>query len=151
VIFPVTPSPEAEPVPEVASPRGPKGIRYAGSGTAARPGKSEPAEPPEVPPAATADPPVVSGDSVVSEDYWETEAGQFAGLVYPVREERVDLDDPADDDIDDDDDETGASAPRREIPELDDDAPPFATAPFASIPRLNRVRSMPIPPADEDE
>jgi hypothetical protein len=35
---------------------------------------------------------------------------------------------------------------------LDDDAPPFATAPFAAVPRLNRVRSSPTPPeGDEDE
>lgn len=35
----------------------------------------------------------------------------------------------------------------------DDDAPPFATAPFATVPRLNRVRSTPTPPevGDEDE
>jgi len=34
---------------------------------------------------------------------------------------------------------------------IDDDAPPFATAPFATIPRLNRVRSTPTPPEDDDE
>ncbi len=35
--------------------------------------------------------------------------------------------------------------------DLEDDAPPFATAPFASVPRLNRVRVSPTPPtADED-
>jgi len=33
----------------------------------------------------------------------------------------------------------------------DDDAPPFATAPFATVPRLNRVRSSPTPPGDDDE
>ena len=34
--------------------------------------------------------------------------------------------------------------------EADTDAPPFATAPFATVPRLNRVRSTPTPP-EEDE
>jgi Protein of unknown function (DUF2637) len=34
---------------------------------------------------------------------------------------------------------------------IDDDAPPFATAPFATVPRLNRVRSTPMPPEGDDE
>jgi Protein of unknown function (DUF2637) len=34
---------------------------------------------------------------------------------------------------------------------IDEDAPPFATAPFAAVPRLNRVRSTPTPPEDDDE
>ena len=34
---------------------------------------------------------------------------------------------------------------------LDDDAPPFATAPFAAMPRFNRVRSSPMPPEGDDE
>ena len=34
---------------------------------------------------------------------------------------------------------------------VDEDAPPFATAPFATVPRLNRVRSTPTPPQDGDE
>ena len=33
--------------------------------------------------------------------------------------------------------------------DLEDDAPPFATAPFASVPRLNRVRVTPTPPTDD--
>jgi len=33
----------------------------------------------------------------------------------------------------------------------EDDAPPFATAPFATVPRLNRVRSSPTPPEGDDE
>jgi len=93
---------------------------------------------------------------------WDTEdGGQFAGLVYPAREESehvVAEADGSDDDAgrvdgDDDSDEPGSagSAPGRRPPELDDDAPPFATAPFASVPRLNRVRSTPAPPSEEDE
>jgi hypothetical protein len=38
----------------------------------------------------------------------------------------------------------------RSSEEADTDAPPFATAPFATVPRLNRVRSTPTPP-EEDE
>jgi len=34
---------------------------------------------------------------------------------------------------------------------IDEDAPPFATAPFAAVPRLNRVRSTPTPPEGDDE
>ena len=34
---------------------------------------------------------------------------------------------------------------------VDDDAPPFATAPFAAVPRFNRVRSSPMPPEGDDE
>jgi hypothetical protein len=33
----------------------------------------------------------------------------------------------------------------------DTDAPPFATAPFATVPRLNRVRSTPTPPEEDEE
>ena len=77
-------------------------------------------------------------DAPPSEDYWDPEGTlEFAGLVFSAP---------------DDDDETAADEPaRRYAPELEDDAPPFATAPFAPAPRLNRVRSTPTPPADEDE
>ena len=34
---------------------------------------------------------------------------------------------------------------------IDEDAPPFATAPFAAMPRFNRVRSTPMPPEGDDE
>ena len=83
------------------------------------------------------------------------QAGQFAGLVYPAREDHLGAEDAAgdSDDVNDDsgDAETDEPGPRKDPPELDDDAPPFATAPFAPVPRLNRVRSTPTPPADEDE
>jgi len=51
--------------------------------------------------------------------------------------------------------DSGFNAPDR-VPTLsgeviDDDAPPFATAPFAAVPRLNRVRSTPTPPEGDDE
>jgi hypothetical protein len=35
--------------------------------------------------------------------------------------------------------------------DLEDDAPPFVTAPFASVPRLNRVRVTPTPPTDDGD
>ncbi len=125
------PEPEpAEPEPtETASARGPQGIRYAGGGAPGVSGKQS-----------------AERDTSPSADYWKKEeAGQFAGLVYPAREDQPDTEDDAGDA------ETGEPAPRTTAPELDDDAPPFATAPFAPVPRLNRVRSMPIPPAEDDE
>jgi hypothetical protein len=36
-------------------------------------------------------------------------------------------------------------------PETDEDAAPFATAPFATVPQLNRVRATPVPPEEEDD
>jgi hypothetical protein len=132
-----------EPPPGEAAPtRGPQGIRYAGNGVPGMAGKQQSDEP----------------DAAQDDDDWEAESGQFAGLVYPAREDHPDAEDDAgdsDDANDDSDDvndvESGGPAPRKDPPELDDDAPPFATAPFAAVPRLNRVRSMPAPPADEDE
>jgi uncharacterized protein DUF2637 len=133
----------AEPPPGEAAPaRSPQGIRYAGNGVPGMAG------------AQQAD----KRDAARDDDDWEAEAGQFAGLVYPAREDHQDArdsDDVNDDsgDVTDDSDDAagGEPSPRKDPPELDDDAPPFATAPFAPVPRLNRVRSTPTPPADEDE
>jgi hypothetical protein len=49
--------------------------------------------------------------------------------------------------------ETGVSASPAEarLAYADSGAPPFATASFAAIPRLNRIRSTPTPPEDRDE
>ena len=129
-----------EPPPGAAAPtRVPQGIRYAGNGVPGMAGKQQADE----------------RDAPQDDDYWEPEeAGQFAGLVYPAREDHPGAEDAAgdSDDVDDSGDaETGEPGPRKDPPELDDDAPPFATAPFAPVPRLNRVRSTPTPPADEDE
>jgi hypothetical protein len=129
-----------EPPPGAAAPtRVPQGIRYAGNGVPGMAGKQQADE----------------RDAPQDEDYWEPEeAGQFAGLVYPAREDHPDAEDAAgdSDDVDDSGDaETDEPGPRKDPPELDDDAPPFATAPFAPVPRLNRVRSTPTPPTDEDE
>jgi len=125
-----------EPPPGGAAPaRGQQGIRYAGNGVPGMAGKQQPDE----------------RDAGQDDDGWEAEAGQFAGLVYPAREDHPDAGESDDVNDDSEDVETGAPGPRKDPPELDDDAPPFATAPFAPVPRLNRVRSMPAPPADEDE
>ncbi len=125
-------SPEQE-AAAAAPARGPQGIRYAGSGVPGMAGKP-----------ATAERDEAAGG------YWgkDEEAGQYAGLVYPAREDDSDQEDDADGDGDP---ETDEPAPRETSPELDDDAPPFATAPFATVPRLNRVRSTPVPPAEEEE
>ena len=85
-----------------------------------------------------------------SPNYWETDdTQQFGGLVYRVRDEAAD--NAADDDTENEDAPAEEPGDRPNQPEFDDDAPQFATAPFASVPHLNRVRSMPTPPADEDE
>jgi hypothetical protein len=128
---------------EVPPALGPHGIRYAGNGVPGMARKVQAAE----------------DDAAPSADYWDAEeAGQFAGLVYPLREGHGDLGDAAGSDADDvidseetKDTEAGEAALRKNPPEVDDDAPPFATVPFAPVPRLNRVRSTPTPPADEDE
>jgi Protein of unknown function (DUF2637) len=122
--------------PETAAVRRPPGIRYAGSGVPAKPAGPDPG--PAAPTAAV---------GALPPDYWDAEEGrQFAGLVYQDRGEQADPGEAADQ-------ETGIKEAARPAPtpELDDDAPPFATAPFTAVPRLNRVRSTPAPPADEDE
>jgi Protein of unknown function (DUF2637) len=124
-----------EPASEKTVPvRRPLGIRYAGNGVPGMAGKQQAAE----------------RDAPPGDDYWDAEeAGQFAGLVYPARENEPDLGVRASaaDEVDDGDEPSS----RKNAPELDDDAPPFATAPFASVPRLNRVRSTPAPPAEPTE
>ena len=62
----------------------------------------------------------------------------LAGQVYPVLTSDHDID---------------TSGYQQDEPhDVDDtDAPPFATAPFASVPRLNRMRVTPIPPTDSDD
>jgi hypothetical protein len=128
--LPPEPEPEAA---TVAAPRGPQGIRYAGSGVPGMAGK-----------------PAAEERDHAADRYWEKdeEAGQYAGLVYPAREDDSDEEDDADAAGGP---ETDEPAPRETSPELDDDASPFATAPFAPPPRLNRVRSTPVPPAEEEE
>lgn len=130
--------------PPAAAPRAREshGIRYAGGGVPGMAGRQQPAAE-----AAGDD----GDDAPQGADYWESEeAGQYAGLVYAAREDQASAEGDADAG---DADEAGADEPatHKGHPELDDDAPPFATAPFASVPRLNRVRSTPAPPAGEEE
>jgi len=122
-------APPTVPVPARESPN----IRYAGNTPPQRAWElpaDESAEPRAEKSAA------VERATTAPEDYWDSEeAGPFAGLVYSARDE-----------------EAGEEAKPNPYPELDEDAPPFATAPFASVPRLNRQRSTPTPPTeDEDE
>ena len=82
--------------------------------------------------------------------YWEKEKKRGSTRAWSTRPARTTR--TEEDDADGDGDpETDEPAPRETSPELDDDAPPFATAPFATVPRLNRVRSTPVPPAEEEE
>ena len=146
---PAEPTP-AEAAPAEPTPARPQGIRYAGSGTQGRAaGEPGPTGPAAEPGGAAA------GPAGPDEDYWDgDDAGQFAGLVYPAREGSADsAAAPGDDgeqaasDAGTEDDEPTW---RRQTPEIDEDAPPFATAPFATVQGLNRVRSMPVPPEDDE-
>ena len=76
-----------------------------------------------------------ASEQFANED-WEAEVDPaLAGQVYPVLTSDPDIEVP----------------PLRpgQSQDLEDDAPPFATAPFASVPRLNRVRVTPTPPTDD--
>jgi uncharacterized protein DUF2637 len=78
-----------------------------------------------------------ASEQFANED-WEAEVDPaLAGQVYPVLTSDPDIEVP----------------PLRpgQSQDLEDDAPPFATAPFASVPRLNRVRVSPTPPIDDGE
>jgi len=143
----LTAEPATEPVPaateEPAAVR--PGIRYAG-GVSGRPGRPLVAEPePNAGPAQARD------DSA---DYWDGEEGeQYAGLVYTAGADTALSANGADGPQEGTaaDSATGSGLPRRRPPGSNGDAPSFATAPYGSIPRLNRVRSMPAPPADDED
>ena len=76
-----------------------------------------------------------AAEQFANED-WEAEVDPaLAGQVYPVLTSDPDIEVPPH--------QPGQSQ------DLEDDAPPFATAPFASVPRLNRVRVTPTPPTDD--
>jgi Protein of unknown function (DUF2637) len=76
-----------------------------------------------------------AAEQFANED-WEAEVDPaLAGQVYPVLTSDPDIEVPPL--------QPGQSQ------DLEDDAPPFATAPFASVPRLNRVRVSPTPPTDD--
>ena len=80
-----------------------------------------------------------SSAAMESDDYWDSDVDPaLAGQVYPVLTSDPDID---------------MSGYQPEEPQdIDDsDAPPFATAPFASVPRLNRMRVTPTPPTDDED
>jgi hypothetical protein len=107
------------------------------------PSDEPPADEPEAqsPPAEPASPqPIRYASSAAAEQFgdedWEAEVDPaLAGQVYPVLTSDPDIEVPPH--------EPGQAQ------DLEDDAPPFATAPFASVPRLNRVRVSPTPPTDD--
>jgi hypothetical protein len=80
-----------------------------------------------------------SAASESAAEYWESEVDpDLAGQVYPVLTSDPDID--------------TSGYPTSEPKDVDDPgAPPFATAPFASVPRLNRMRVTPIPPTDSGD
>jgi hypothetical protein len=76
-----------------------------------------------------------ASEQFANED-WEAEVDPaLAGQVYPVLTSDPDIDVPL--------------LRPGQSQDLEDDAPSFATAPFASVPRLNRVRVTPTPPTDD--
>ena len=90
---------------------------------------------------ASAPPAIRYASSAAAEQFadedWEAEIDPaLAGQVYPVLTSDPDIEVPP------------APEPGQSQ-DLEDDAPPFATAPFASVPRLNRVRVTPTPPTDD--
>jgi Protein of unknown function (DUF2637) len=90
--------------------------------------------------APTVPQPIRYASSAAAEQFgdedWEAEVDPaLAGQVYPVLTSDPDIEVPPH--------QPGQSQ------DLEDDAPPFATAPFASVPRLNRVRVSPTPPTDD--
>jgi hypothetical protein len=96
----------------------------------------EPVAEPPPPPTRPATQAIRYASSAAAED-WESEVDpDLAGQVYPVLTSDPDID--------------TSRYPDEPQDAADDEAPPFATAPFASVPRLNRVRVTPIPPNDED-
>jgi hypothetical protein len=91
---------------------------------------------------APATQPIRYASSAAAEQFgdedWEAEVDPaLAGQVYPVLTSDPDIEVPPH--------EPGQSQ------DLEDDAPPFATAPFASVPRLNRVRVSPTPPTQDED
>jgi hypothetical protein len=111
--------------------------------TAEAPTDAEPEPEPErtqAPAPASTPQAIRYASSAASEQFanedWEAEVDPaLAGQVYPVLTSDPDIEVP----------------PLRpgQSQDLEDDAPPFATAPFASVPRLNRVRVTPTPPTDD--
>lgn len=171
---PTVPSPTV-PSPATLSPDLPASAPAATKPPATEPAAAEPAaaEPPAAEPAAvttttspaaqagpatramavtpaTGLPKLTGEDAATDVDYWDADDdSRIAGQVYPAQ--AVDSAEGLNAGDADSDVEESVPQWRPQPPELDDDAPPFATAPFAPVPRLSRVRATPVPPAGEDE
>jgi len=134
------PMPESvpEPAPETPAETSDE-VPDGGSGdveAADEPGP-QPAQAPEPAPHAIRYASSAAAEQFGDED-WEAEVDPaLAGQVYPVLTSDPDIEVPPH--------QPGQSQ------DLEDDAPPFATAPFASVPRLNRVRVTPTPPTDDSD
>jgi hypothetical protein len=131
------PNPATEPADAVAA----EAPSSAGTGPNASEPVAEPSPEQELPPAGSPQPApqgIRYASSAAAAEDWESEVDpDLAGQVYPVLTSDPDID---------------TSGYPDEPQEVDDaDAPPFATAPFASVPRLNRMRVSPIPPTDSDD
>jgi Protein of unknown function (DUF2637) len=131
-----TPEPQAEAASEVPT------AAAAEASASEAPTDAEPDPEPERTQAPAPTPQAIRyASSAASEQFgdedWEAEVDPaLAGQVYPVLTSDPDIEVPPL--------QPGQSQ------DLEDDAPPFATAPFASVPRLNRVRVTPTPPTDDD-
>ena len=122
------PAPESTPEPPAETTGQP-----ADQATDEAPVEPEPAQAPHAIRYASS----AAAEQFADED-WEAEVDPaLAGQVYPVLTSDPDIEVP----------------PHRpgQSQDLEDDAPPFATAPFASVPRLNRVRVTPTPPTDDGD
>jgi hypothetical protein len=123
-----TPDSTPEPLAEAAD--------QAADDVSAEP-EPQPAEAPAPAPHAIRYASSAAAEQFADED-WEAEIDPaLAGQVYPVLTSDPDIEVPP-------------HQPGRPQ-DLEDDAPPFATAPFASVPRLNRVRVTPTPPTDDGD
>ena len=136
--------PTQEPTQESAQESTPEPSAETTGKTADQAADEAPVEPEPQPAQAPAKAPqgIRYASSAAAEQFadedWEAEVDPaLAGQVYPVLTSDPDIEVPPH--------EPGQSQ------DLEDDAPPFATAPFASVPRLNRVRVSPTPPTEDED
>jgi Protein of unknown function (DUF2637) len=136
--------PTQEPTQESAQESTPEPSAETTGKTADQAADEAPVEPEPQPAQAPAKAPqgIRYASSAAAEQFgdedWEAEVDPaLAGQVYPVLTSDPDIEVPPH--------EPGQSQ------DLEDDAPPFATAPFASVPRLNRVRVSPTPPTEDQD
>jgi hypothetical protein len=137
----VAPEPTSERTPDAADEAADEASGQSDEASAQPEPEPQQSEPPTVATATVAAPQAIryassaAAEQFANED-WEAEVDPaLAGQVYPVLTSDPDIDVPPH--------EPGQSQ------DLEDDAPAFVTAPFASVPRLNRVRVTPTPPTDD--